>query len=211
MSLSTSRCSPFSWLRAHRVGTRRATRCTPAASSAVLTQALAFLLYLLVRPDRGALFQERQESGVSSGSAAIRAGQGAPFPPERTQLALTSARPDCRRRASNWSRRPRVVAETWRRPPARNRRPPTPSTDRRPLETTICTSPEPRCSHCQSTTDDHIDGPPLGSEQPEHCCRSGRRQVRRLVSTATDELTRTAIKAISSGGLLFLAYWWNRH
>ncbi|GAA2350762.1 hypothetical protein SVIO_111740 [Streptomyces violaceusniger] len=127
------------------------------------------------------------------------------------KAGMTSSRTECRRRASNWSRRPRVVAETWRRPPARNRRPPTPSTDRRPLETTICTPSEPKCSHCQSTTDDHLDGPPLGSGQPEHCYRSGRRQFRRLVSTATDELTRTAIKAISSSGLLFLAYWWNRH
>lgn len=61
-------------------GSRKPTRCTPAASSAVLTQALAFVLYLLVRPDRGALFQEHQGSGVSSGSAAIRAGQENPLP-----------------------------------------------------------------------------------------------------------------------------------
>lgn len=131
--------------------------------------------------------------------------------PEQRERRLTPSRTDCRRRRSNWSRRLRVVAERGDGPllATGGRQRQVLTVDH--LEAAICTPSEPKCSHCQSTSDDHLDGPSLGAEQPEHHCRSGRRYFRRLIGTAADELTRTAIKAISSGGLLFLTYWWNRH
>lgn len=82
--------------------------------------------------------------------------------------------------------------------------------NRQLLEVTIPTDNEPTGSCCQSNSDQHLDGPPLG-EKPRHCrLRPGREQARRLLETASDELVRSAVK-VSLSGLFAAAVYWIEH
>ncbi|WP_159058822.1 hypothetical protein [Streptomyces caeruleatus] len=98
-----------------------------------------------------------------------------------------------------------------RRPPARNRRPPTSTARTANLkETTIPTENEPTGSHCQSNSDQHLDGPPLGEKPQTKRLSPAQIRARRLLDTASDELVRLAVKASLTGVFAGAVYWIER-
>ncbi len=84
------------------------------------------------------------------------------------------------------------------------------SKNRRPEEVTIPTEDEPTGSHCQSNSDQHLDGPPLGAKPRARRLRPGRAQARRLLETASDEFVRLAVKASTMGLAGLAVYWFER-
>ncbi|MFD9635193.1 hypothetical protein [Streptomyces violascens] len=78
-------------------------------------------------------------------------------------------------------------------------------------EAEIPTDDEPTGHHSQGTNANHLNGPALGDkpDRPPHS--AARRHFRRLVNSASDELTRYAIKAATSGVLTLIAYWIHHH
>ncbi|GAA0348174.1 hypothetical protein GCM10009540_80680 [Streptomyces turgidiscabies] len=80
----------------------------------------------------------------------------------------------------------------------------------RPEEVTISTENEPTGSHCQSNSDQHLDGPALGEKPQTRRPSPARMRARRLLDTASDELMRLAVKASVTGVLAGAAYWFER-
>ncbi|MGW2074213.1 hypothetical protein ACWCPK_38230 [Streptomyces sp. NPDC001953] len=75
------------------------------------------------------------------------------------------------------------------------------------MEATIPTGNEPTGSYRQSNSDQHLDGPPLGEKQRPSRLSLARKQARRLLETAADELVRSAVNASMGGLFTVLAYW----
>ena len=81
------------------------------------------------------------------------------------------------------------------------------SKNRRPEEVTIPTENEPTGSHCQSNSDQHLDGPPLGEKPQTRRLSPAQMRARRLLDTASDELVRLAVKASVTGAFAGAVYW----
>ncbi|MFH8485321.1 hypothetical protein [Streptomyces longisporoflavus] len=71
------------------------------------------------------------------------------------------------------------------------------------MEAEIPTTPEPKGSHCQCK---HLPGPQLGEPAERERPSAARRHARRLLETASDELTRIAVKGSVAGVLTVIAY-----
>jgi len=122
-----------------------------------------------------------------------------------------TALPGCQHHPTQWSRRPFGAVANTAAAPCWNRRPPTSTarTDNQ-KEATIPTDNEPTGSHCQSNSDQHLDGPPLGAKPQDRRLSPGRAQARRLLETASDELVRLAVKASTMGLAGMAVYWFER-
>jgi hypothetical protein len=84
------------------------------------------------------------------------------------------------------------------------------SKNRQPKEATIPTDNEPTGSHCQSNSDQHLEGLPLGEKPQTRGLSPARMRARRLLNTASDELVRLAVKASLTGVFAGAVYWFER-
>ncbi|WP_330352095.1 hypothetical protein [Streptomyces chartreusis] len=84
------------------------------------------------------------------------------------------------------------------------------SKNRQPEEETIPTENEPTGSHCQSNSDQHLDGPPLGEKSQTRRLSPAHIRARRLLDTASDELVRLAVRASATGMYLWFVHWLER-
>ncbi|MGW1503785.1 hypothetical protein ACWCQW_35555 [Streptomyces mirabilis] len=74
----------------------------------------------------------------------------------------------------------------------------------------IPTEDEPTGSHCQSNSDQHLDGPPLGEKPQTTRLSPARMRARRLLDTASDELVRLVVQASATGAYVWAVHWIER-
>ncbi|WP_329228908.1 hypothetical protein [Streptomyces canus] len=84
------------------------------------------------------------------------------------------------------------------------------SNNGRPEEVTITTENEPTGYHCQSTSDQHLDGPALGETPQTRRLSPARMRARRLLDTASDELMRQVVRMSATGVYLWFVHWLER-